>query len=536
MTILANVNTERCVRTAVRPLVKRLAGLRNLCVGLICIVLPAHAQQGSSPVVAAREQAQLFIDRMVQIVARPSANGPPIGGFGFIVGEHPTAKGEPGYLIVTTDHLVRGPATPPTGPIVAGIRFYADLTRTALAQVLPSHLPPDEGDLAILVVAKPPLPPFKHPAVGSQALASGMAAWQLGSPMGWTPPAAGARFALRDPAGWLQFDGLDATPASAGGAVITEFGLAGMVVGSGANPGAPPRVLPVEVIAAKFAEWGLEWDLDGGGDKSSPSAPAGTASTQAPASPAPTASAKPAPATAPNPQVATNQPTGSRPPPAALLAPSTIVALLPSELASRGSWFPDGAHVSPWFGSGAPLIGAPTRGAARVGALPAGNLLPQDLWERGAYEIQNRLDNGAWFLLASQGRLLGYVSGNDVVEVWPADKPGAPAEGILVRELDTPGGKAMLRDAKTHYTLTIPLHCPLAYCDSVQIFTPVPPSPGSVTPTFQVPQIAGRWHENDSITVTVPLPRALVETKGTQIVTCVGLQRSCQQQVIAVGG
>jgi hypothetical protein len=105
-----------------------------------------------------------------------------------------------------------------------------------------------------------------------------------------------------------------------------------------------------------------------------------------------------------------------------------------------------------------------------------------------------------------------------------------------VREIPAPGGKALLRDAKTRYTLTIPLTCALAYCDSVLIFTPVPPTPGSITPTLQVPQITGRWHENDAITVTIPLPRALVETKGTQLMTCVGLQYSCRQQPIDVGG
>jgi hypothetical protein len=535
MAISGNISGERNVHHGVRSsrrgvAVLRALGIGLICLVLICLVLPAHAQQGSSPIAAAREQAQAFLDRMVQIVARPSPNLPPVAGFGFIVGERRTAKGEPGFLIVTADHLVRGPATPEAATGIVGVRFYSDLTRTGVGQLLPPHLSPDQGDLAVLVVPRPPLPQFKRSAAGSQALAAGMAAWQLGSPIGWSSPAPNARFALRDPAGWLQFDGLDGSPGSAGGAVITELGLAGMLVGNGANRGGPPRVLPVELIASKLAEWGLEWDVAGGAK--SPAAT--TATNQAPASPAPAAPTPPAAAGA-GAQVAANQPAPSRLPPG-LLAPSTILALLPSEAASRGSWFPDGARVSPWSGSGAPLLSSPTRGSVRVGALPAGNLLPPDLWARGAYEVQNRLDNGAWFLLASQGRLLGYVSGSDVVEVWPTEKPDAPADGTVVRELDTPSGKAVLRDVKTHYTLTIPLNCPFAYCDSILVFTPVPPSPGSITPTFQVPQITGRWHENDSIVIKIPLPRALVETKGTQLVTCVGLQQSCRQQLIAVGG
>ena len=210
--------------------------------------------------------------------------------------------------------------------------------------------------------------------------------------------------------------------------------------------------------------------------------------------------------------------------------------LSPSDLAARGSWVPPGARVSPWSGSGAPLMGSPSKGAIPVGALPAGNLLPPDLWARGAYEIVDKIDDGTWFLLGVQGHLLGYVSGSDVVEVWPAEKPGTPPEGKEVRDIKVPGGTAVLRDAKTHYNLTLPLTCALVYCDSVFIFTPVPPSPGSITPTFQIPQITGSWHANDSIVVTLPLPRAVVETKGTRLVTCVGLQYSCEQQPIDIGG
>jgi hypothetical protein len=250
--------------------------------------------------------------------------------------------------------------------------------------------------------------------------------------------------------------------------------------------------------------------------------------------------ASPARAAGPSPAAAAQQtspgPAAGAAPAASLLTPRTILTLLPSELAARGSWTPTGARVSPWSGSGAPLMASPSKDAVRVGGLPAGRLLPPDLWARGAYEIHDKIDDGAWFLLLWAGHLIGYVSGSDVVEVWPTEKLGTPPEGKVVREIEVGGGKAVLRDAKTHYNLTLPLTCAVAYCDTVAIFTPVPPSPGSITPTFQIPQISGSWHENDSIVVTVPLPRAVVETKGTRLVTCVGFQLSCQQQPIDIGG
>jgi hypothetical protein len=273
--------------------------------------------------------------------------------------------------------------------------------------VLSPHLAPGQGDLAVLAVPQPPLPALKPAVMGSQALAAGAAAWQLGTAGGRAPNAANARFAQRDQNGWLVFDGLEGSDESAGGAVVTEFGLSGMVVGRGGDATAPVRVLPVELIAAKLAEWGLPWDIAAAGSKPKPPA------------------ASPAPA-APGPQASSSQPPPHpRPPPAALLPPTSVLTLLPTELASRGNWVPDGARASPWPGSGATLLGAPTRGATRVGALPPGRLLPQDLWAHGAYDIQARLDNGAWFLLASEGRLLGYVAGTDIVEVWPPEKSPA---------------------------------------------------------------------------------------------------------------
>jgi hypothetical protein len=468
-----------------------------------------------APIEEASQRAHSFLDRMVRITTRVTPDATGVIGYGFVVGERATAQGQPGYLIVTADHLVRDPGNSTARYQPPRVTFYADLTRNAVAEVLDVRLPPQQGDLAVLVVPKPSIPPPQAAVMGdTQALLPGMATWQLGLGGLWLAPSASARFALREPAGWLNFDGLDGSPGSAGGAVVTELGLVGMVVGPRPGPNAPVRVVPVELMAAKFREWGLAWNI-------------------------PTAGA-PTPAVPGTGNVATNAPSNrpATPPRSAAseFGPITIVTLLPFELATRGSWTPPDARVSPWARSGAVLFGAPRKDANRVGALPAGYLLPQDLWTRGAYEIGNRIDNGAWFLLGTPGQPLGYVAGTDMVEVWPAEKPGTPPEGKVVRELALTGGKAVLRDAGTHYDLTVSLTCDLAYCDSVLIYTPIPPSPGAITPTFQVPRISGSWQQNDTTEVHLPLPRALVETKGTQLVTCFGLQNACHEQRLPIGG
>jgi hypothetical protein len=414
---------------------------------------------------------------------------------------------------------VRDPAKPAAIFAPPRVTFYADLSRNVAAVVLDVRLPPDQGDLAVLVVPKVPIPP-PQPAVmaGTQALEPGMATWQLGLRGVWMQPSASARYALREPAGWLNFDGLDGSPGSAGGAVITELGLAGMVVGSDPGANRPARVLPAELIAAKFREWGLAWNILPPGA----AAPAGTGSVATNATPV-----QPAP---PNPPAA---PTEA---PSSPFGSINVVALLPAELAARGSWVPPDARVSPWARSGAVLLGAPRKDANRVGELPAGYLLPQDLWSRGAYPIENRIDKGAWFLLGTPGEPLGYVAGTDVVEVWPAAKPDAPAEGKVVREIPLQGGKAVLRDAGTHYDLTVSLTCELAVCDSILFFTPIPPSPGAIVPTFQVPRIAGSWQQHDTAEAHVLLPRSLVETKGAQLIACFGLDTACRQQRLSLGG
>ena len=131
---------------------------------------------------------------------------------------------------------------------------------------------------------------------------------------------------------------------------------------------------------------------------------------------------------------------------------------------------------------------------------------------------------------------MGYVAGSDVVEVWPVEKPGAPPQGKVVREMPVKAGKAVLRDAGTHYDLVAPLTCELAVCDAILVYTPIPPTPGAILPTFQVPEIKGSWQQNDTIQVHLALPRALAETKGAVLMTCVGLENSCQQEKLPVGG
>ncbi|MCW3477903.1 hypothetical protein, partial [Limobrevibacterium gyesilva] len=218
------------------------------------------------------------------------------------------------------------------------------------------------------------------------------------------------------------------------------------------------------------------------------------------------------------------------------LQPLQPLPLLDSEAAARGSWVPPGARVSPWTATPAPLWAAPRKETTRIGAIPPGSQLPADVWASGAYEIQRKLDGGAWFLVATGGQAMGYVSGNDIIEVWPAPAGPAPATAKPVRQWPVAGRDATLRDAGTHYDLTVPMTCKLAFCDSIQVFTPKPPDQGAIIPTFQVPRINGAWRQDETVDVRVLLPRRIVETKGTQLVGCIGQGDGCEPQTLLSGG
>ena len=497
-----------------------LSGL--ISVAVVSLPLAAQAQQQPAGLRLARD-FMLRTARVVGRVAPPPARGtgpaasrpaaPGQGnagagmtGYGFVVGTHPTANGHPGLLIVTADHLVRDPANPDQRFQPPVITLYDDLEHPAAAELLDQHLPPDQGDLALLVVGA--TASFHGvAAVESQSLLSGIPAWQAGRAGVMQPPETPGRFTRFRAPGWLSFEGLDTAPGAAGAAVLVNRGLAGMTVR--ANPEKPNEidVLPIDVIAARLQAWGMDWQI----------APPGTeVSTET----APSA-ARPARSVL-----------------SSLSAPSLQVQpLLPSEVSARASWVPTDARLSPWALKSTPLLVTPTSDAPRLGTMPPGNQLPAELWASGAYQILSKLDRGAWFLAGSSGRPIGYVSGSDVIEVWPAMPGQTPISGKLVREWTVEGGqKAELRDAGSHYELSIPMTCKLEFCNQVSAFSPLPPAAGAVVPMLVVPPVTGQWQQETVVAIHLQLPRALVETKGALLMGCIGRRDSCEEQTLLTGG
>jgi hypothetical protein len=492
---------------------------RLLLAGFLAVIgLPwagSARAQDSAP--RGMQVATAFLDRMVRLTVQPTPDSLGVEGFGFVVGEQRSAEGTLAVIIVTADHLLRDPARGGAPPYAVYVTFHADLSTSKPAVVLTPRLAPDAGDLAVLAMAKPANINFPPAYVAdARGLLPGDLVWQDGRSGIWTPAAQAGRFALRDAAGWLLFDGIDGGPAAAGSALLSERGLVGMVVAP-TTPGAPPRALGADTIAAKFSEWGINWALPPASAESAAAKP--LASITAGGAAAYGGSAESRQAAAATPGI---RPIGPRATEAGANAPGLLVEPMAADAArARSSWVPAGARVSPWQDRAASLLAAPRPEAARISALPQGLQLPRTVWLAGAYEVVRKLDGGAWFLLASDGNEIGYASGRDVIELWPL--PAGPPAGRVVRDWVLEADRhAVLRDAGTHYDLS-------------QTFTPMPPAEGAIAPTFWTAPRRGHWRAGEVVPLHVLLPRAVVETPGARLLACIGLDAQCPEVTILGG-
>ncbi len=522
---------------AVLPVLLALAAVLGLALPPGMLVTPAAAQINPSVLAIGQQRVTEFMGRMVRVTGRQVNGRAGETGYGFVIGSRaaPMPAGQmrlPGapvgirLLVVTADHLVRDPASADK-PSGATLVFYGNLALSFKAQVLPEHLAPDQGDLAVLLTEDPIAARFSPVTMANTGtLLPGSPAWEIGRPGSWEVPPVPGQFSLRSTAGWLMFEGLNAQRGSAGGPVLSAQGLLGMVVGEAAGPAAPVRALPVELIASKLAEWGIKADLTPAADNAMSPAPGGLAALTLGGRPGATNGGMPAPDTtspnAPGRQALLSLQRG--PPPG-------LVTLLPNEAAARASWVPDNARVSPQQTGSAAVLSSPRRDGSRINSLPPGENLPPAIWQSGAYDISGKLDGGAWFLVATEGQPIGYVSGNDVIELWPA--PTAPPAGRVVRDWAALGERhAVMRDDGSHFDLVFPVQCRRSFCNSLSAYTPRLPLPGGIVPSFQMPPIHGSWKQDEVAELHVLLPRRVVETRGTRLIACMGLGLDCDETAI----
>ena len=487
---------------------------------------------------------------MVRVVGRQVPGGEGVTGYGFVVSLHPTANGAPGLLIAVRrpcSCAIRWHPHPVSRP-TNGHLLPGNLAHPVAGQLLDAHLPPGQGDLAMIVAPGQVATPFRPVAMADlHALLAGAAAWQSGRAGTWEPPIEPGHFhpapAIRlAELRWLarrtwRRRGRDPSPRK---------GLAGMLVSedAAAKAGIPARVLPRRSHGRQNPFLGPDLGFP------------------------PRRRRKPNPKRARIAGHAHHAGRRGRPPRCANVHPRhagprrhrhsnyqaqrracgksrsgarpTGPALHAAELAAaRSSWAPPTARPPVALGkpAPAPLFALPREDSRRLGALPPGRQLPQPLWESGAYQLQRRLDGGAWFLAGAEGQPIGYVRGADVMELWPPPPANAPPPtGKVVQDwvVNDQGNAntahATLRDAGAYDDLTIPVACRREFCNSVMIYTPGPPAPGAIVPTLRILPINGAWRQNAIAMVHVQLPHAVVDTKGVKLMACIGQGTDCDEQ------
>ncbi len=504
----------------------------RLAILAVLLAFPADAQTPAPAPLPGLQQARNMLDRMVRVVGRQTPGLPGETGFGLITGEQPGPQGTTLLVIVVPDHLVRDPARADGRFLPPGVLFPAEPARGVSAQLLEQRLTPAEGDLAVILVTKPTSLRYRAlTAANTTLLIAGTPAWQSGRANELTTNPVPGRMALRDRVDFLDFAGFDNRPASAGAAVVGDRGLIGLVTGPNQTDRLLTRVLPVEMISARMRAWGLPWDI-AVPDGVAPPASTGSLSAMTGSGAAPTGLAASTVPTAPS---AISAPASGPAAPAGAfqLAPLSIVMLLPAEAAARTSWTPPDAKASPWADTPVRVFSSPRRDAPQIATLPPGRTLPADLLSRGGYDIVGKYDGGAWFLLGTGGEPIGYAAGGDIVEIWPMQQTSGLAGGKVIREWNAaPGQLGVLRDVGTAFELETAVTCKAEQCDSIIIYTPVPPNAGSIVPAFQVLPLSGSWKRNDVMAVRMAVPRRVVETAGTKLYACVGREGDCDQQTL----
>jgi hypothetical protein len=131
-------------------------------------------------------------------VVRVIARGPDNAGFGFIVGERD------GFVyIVTADHVVRWDQDASS----IGINFFQDRGKEYRGDLLTTHLPQSEGDVAVIRSKPPPGFSWKREVRASVAPVRRNDVWFVGLNGDWYVPARSgllgvwsrmARFGLKD--------------------------------------------------------------------------------------------------------------------------------------------------------------------------------------------------------------------------------------------------------------------------------------------------------------------------------------------------
>jgi hypothetical protein len=228
--------------------------MKPCCITLVMLALvaavAARAQNPSGEAVALSLQSNV-----VRIVAHLGAGAIAREGFGFVVGE------DLGQLyIVTADHVVRGdgPDEIDKKPTVI---FFQDQGKAYTGELLGTHLPRGQGDLAVLRIQSPPRFAWNRKAQARDPVKRGTDVWFIGKLGAWYVPTRPGAVNEVEPSGTLRVDGLPVSVGTSGAPLLSQDGILGMIV---TDTGAFSEATPLDVIRRAIEYWRYPWQLEAG--------------------------------------------------------------------------------------------------------------------------------------------------------------------------------------------------------------------------------------------------------------------------------
>jgi hypothetical protein len=204
------------------------------------------------PGARATDELTLDLRRNVVRISARWENDAMRDGFGFVVGERDS------YLyIVTADHVVRGAELNEIdrGP---SVEFYGDRGTPHKAELLGPRLGPFEGDIAVLKVQNPVGVSWRRDALNVNTLKRGMPVWFIGLARDWFVPVQPGVVNSVEPYGTFIAEGLRIAVGTSGAPLISETGIAGIIV---EDSGSFTRASPIELVERAFIKWGYPWNL-----------------------------------------------------------------------------------------------------------------------------------------------------------------------------------------------------------------------------------------------------------------------------------
>jgi hypothetical protein len=214
-------------------------------------MVAAVAAQAQSP--SGEDLALALRSNVVRIVVHPGAGAPAREGFGFVVGE------DSGQLyIVTADHVVRGdgPDDIDKKPTVI---FFQDPGKEYAGELLGTHLPRRQGDVAVLRIPSPPRFAWNRKAQAPDPVKRGADVWFIGKLGAWYVPTRPGAVNEVEPSGTIRVDGLPVSVGTSGAPLISQSGILGMIV---TDTGAFSETTPLDVIRRAIDYWHYPWQLE----------------------------------------------------------------------------------------------------------------------------------------------------------------------------------------------------------------------------------------------------------------------------------